>query len=73
MYLWQPIPEVHFWLIDISESPLLALFFTVLHFVLWIVFFLQVLVYEPLHLIGLKQVLFFSLYFINFVFIQNLF
>ncbi|XP_060561540.1 nurim-like isoform X2 [Ruditapes philippinarum] len=56
MYLWQPIPEVHFWVIDISESPFLALFFTVLHFVLWIVFFLQVLVYEPLHLIGLRQV-----------------
>ncbi|XP_045174749.1 nurim-like isoform X1 [Mercenaria mercenaria] len=56
MYLWEPITEVHFWVIDISDSPLLAFFFTVLHVVLWIIFFIQVLIYEPLHLIGLKQV-----------------
>ncbi|XP_045174750.1 nurim homolog isoform X2 [Mercenaria mercenaria] len=55
MYLWEPITEVHFWVIDISDSPLLAFFFTVLHVVLWIIFFIQVLIYEPLHLIGLKQ------------------
>lgn len=56
MYLWQPIPEVHFWVIDISESPLLILFFTAVHVVLWILLFMQVLVLEPLHFIGIKQV-----------------
>ncbi|KAL4225380.1 hypothetical protein ACF0H5_016069 [Mactra antiquata] len=56
MYLWQPITEVSVWMIDLFDRTWLWLFFTILHISLWFLLFLQVLVMEPLHLIGIKQV-----------------
>ncbi|XP_052799605.1 nurim-like isoform X2 [Mya arenaria] len=56
MYYWQAIPEVMFWTINISESPMLALFFRISHWVLWILMFLQALVIKPLYHFGLSQV-----------------
>lgn len=56
LYLWQPIPEIKFWHIDVEENYLLRLFFYILHGLFWVVMFLQVTVLEPLHLIGVKQV-----------------
>ena len=56
MFLWQPIPDISFWLIDTSEAPLLWLFFHILHWVFWIVLVLEVLAMQPLELIGVRQV-----------------
>lgn len=56
MLFWQPIPEISFWILDTSQAPLLWLFFNILHWVFWVVLFLEVLVMQPLELIGVQQV-----------------
>ncbi|XP_041366077.1 nurim homolog [Gigantopelta aegis] len=56
MVLWIPIESYPLWFIDTSDSIALWLFFTLLHVLAWFILFLQVLVMNPLELIGIKQI-----------------
>ncbi|KAK3583300.1 hypothetical protein CHS0354_011191 [Potamilus streckersoni] len=56
MNYWEPIPELSLWFIDTRQSPLLWLFFTLVHAIIWSILVLECLMLEPLHLLGIKQV-----------------
>ncbi|KAK6191544.1 hypothetical protein SNE40_003206 [Patella caerulea] len=56
IYFWQPVYSLSAWLIDTNESWVLWFFFNLVHCFAWLIIFLEVLIMEPMELIGWKQV-----------------